>query len=83
MIDTGTHPEELIKNAGVAQISDEHELRSMIDAVCSENPQATAQVQEGKESAIGFLVGQVMKRSGGAANPKLAGNLIRKKLTKL
>jgi Asp-tRNA(Asn)/Glu-tRNA(Gln) amidotransferase B subunit len=48
--------------------------------VLAENPEVAAKFRAGNEAVIGFLVGQVMKRSGGSANPKVAQDLLRERL---
>jgi len=49
--------------------------------VIAENPDPVEQLRGGKEGVLGFLVGQVMKKSGGSANPKLAGDLLQERLS--
>jgi Asp-tRNA(Asn)/Glu-tRNA(Gln) amidotransferase B subunit len=51
-----------------------------VEAVLAENPEVVEKFRAGNESVIGFLVGQVMKASGGSANPKLAQQLLRERL---
>ena len=80
IIETGKTPAEIIQDKGLAQVSDESALVKIVDDVLSENPAVTEQVKQGKESAIGFLVGQSMKKSQGKANPKVLGELIKRRL---
>jgi len=56
-------------------------LETTIDAVIQENPGPAKQYQEGKKKAIGFLIGQVMAKTKGKANPKMVNEMIRKKLS--
>lgn len=77
---TGVEPEQIIKEKGLVQISDEGRLAAVIEEVIANNPKSVADFQAGKEQAIGFLVGQVMKATKGQANPQLVNGLIRKKL---
>jgi aspartyl-tRNA(Asn)/glutamyl-tRNA(Gln) amidotransferase subunit B len=65
----------------LAQISDEAALGAIVDEVIAENPGPVEQFRAGKEGVIGFLVGQVMKRSKGAANPQEAQRLLRERLS--
>lgn len=65
---------------GLIQESDEGAIAKIVEEVLAENPKAAEDVKGGEMKAIGFLVGQVMKRSQGRANPKLAQDLIRKQL---
>ena len=73
-------PEELIKDKGLTQISDEGALLALIDDVINKNPAQVAQYKSGKEAVLGFFVGQVMKASGGKANPGKANALLKAKL---
>lgn len=81
---SGAEPKELAKYAeeqGFIQESDEEEIAKIVTEVISENPQAAEDVKNGEMKAIGFLVGQVMKKSLGKANPGLAQTLIKKQLS--
>jgi aspartyl-tRNA(Asn)/glutamyl-tRNA(Gln) amidotransferase subunit B len=62
------------------QVSDEASLEPVIDAVLAANADQVAAYRAGKEGLLGFFVGQVMKETGGAANPKLVGDMLRQKL---
>ena len=62
------------------QVSDEGSLEPVIDAVLEANPDQVAAYRGGKEGVLGFFVGQVMKETKGAANPKLVGDMLRQKL---
>lgn len=62
------------------QVSDEGEIEKIVTEVISENPKVVEDIKAGQEKAIGFLVGQVMKKSAGKANPKMAQDLIKKQL---
>ena len=62
------------------QVSDEGALDKIIDEVLAKNPTQVAQFKEGKQQVLGFLVGQVMKASGGKANPGKVNELLKKKL---
>jgi aspartyl-tRNA(Asn)/glutamyl-tRNA(Gln) amidotransferase subunit B len=77
---TGRPVAELVAEAGVEQISDEGALGAAVDQVISEHPAAVADFHAGTEKAIGFLTGQVMRRTGGRANPGLVGELLRSAL---
>lgn len=72
--------EQILDAKGLRQVSDTGELGAICDAVIEGNPDQVAQFRSGKEAIIGFLVGQVMKQSGGSANPKLARELLRERL---
>ena len=72
--------EELAKEKGYIQVSDEGEIAGVVKQVLADNPKAAEDVKNGEMKAIGFLVGQVMKASRGQANPSMAQDLIRKQL---
>jgi aspartyl-tRNA(Asn)/glutamyl-tRNA(Gln) amidotransferase subunit B len=66
---------------GLIQVSDEDEIAQIVAAVIKENPQAAQDIKAGETKAIGFLVGQVMRKSLGKANPELAQKLIKAQLS--
>jgi aspartyl-tRNA(Asn)/glutamyl-tRNA(Gln) amidotransferase subunit B len=78
---SGKDVEQIVEERGLAQISDESELGSVIDEVIAESPGPVEQFRGGKEGVLGFLVGQVMKKTGGAANPQEAQRLLRERLS--
>ncbi|HJV05039.1 MAG TPA: Asp-tRNA(Asn)/Glu-tRNA(Gln) amidotransferase GatCAB subunit B, partial [Actinomycetota bacterium] len=78
---SGKSVEAIVEERGLAQISNAAALGSVIDEVVAENPGPVDQFRSGKEGAIGFLVGQVMKKTGGAANPQEAQRLLRERLS--
>ncbi|MFZ5627307.1 MAG: Asp-tRNA(Asn)/Glu-tRNA(Gln) amidotransferase subunit GatB [Bacillota bacterium] len=82
MFATGREPEEIIKEKGLVQISDEGALAAIVAKVVEANPQSVADYKAGKERAIGFLVGQVMKETRGKANPQLVNKLLVEYLNK-
>src|SRR5687768_857573 len=80
MYDTGRAPEDIVAEDGLAQIGDESAILSRVRAVIDANQDAVAQIRGGKTGTFGFLVGQVMKATGGKANPKLVNDLLRREL---
>jgi aspartyl-tRNA(Asn)/glutamyl-tRNA(Gln) amidotransferase subunit B len=76
MLETGKEPQKIVEEQGLVQISDEGAIKAIVQSVVDANPQSVADFKAGKEKAIGFLVGQVMKESKGKANPGLANKLI-------
>jgi aspartyl-tRNA(Asn)/glutamyl-tRNA(Gln) amidotransferase subunit B len=82
MYDSGRAAEEIVASEGLAQIGDESALESMVRDVLATHADAVAQYRGGKTATFGFLVGQVMKGSGGKANPKLANQILRRELEK-
>jgi aspartyl-tRNA(Asn)/glutamyl-tRNA(Gln) amidotransferase subunit B len=77
---SGKTPEQIVQEKRLTQVSDEGALEKMITDVLTTNPAQVAQFKEGKQQVLGFLVGQVMKVSGGKANPGKVNELLRKKL---
>jgi len=73
--------EVIVKEKGLVQISDSSEIIGIVDAVIAANPQSVADFNAGKEKAIGFLVGQIMKQTKGRANPDMVNSLLRERMT--
>jgi len=82
MFEEGKDPEQIVKEKGMVQISDEGQLTQILTEVIAQNPKSVADFQSGKEQAIGFLVGQVMKATKGQANPGVVNKMLRKMLKK-
>ncbi|MDD4981743.1 MAG: Asp-tRNA(Asn)/Glu-tRNA(Gln) amidotransferase subunit GatB [Candidatus Omnitrophica bacterium] len=80
MIDTAKSPEEIIKSKNLIQISDGGALKEIMEEVISENQKSVADYKSGKENALMFLVGQLMRKSQGKANPKIAKELLKERL---
>jgi aspartyl-tRNA(Asn)/glutamyl-tRNA(Gln) amidotransferase subunit B len=80
MYDTGRSADAIVAAEGLAQIGDESALIAIVRDVVGKNADAVSQYRAGKHQTFGFLVGQVMKGSGGKANPKLASDLLKKEL---
>ena len=83
MFETGKNPDDIIKEQGLKQISDETELKTMIEQVAETNPKSVEDYKAGKTKALGFLVGQIMKQSRGQANPAVINRLLVDKLNKM
>lgn len=77
MFETGDSPEKIVKDEGLIQISDEGELKKIIEKILSENEQSIIDYRNGKDRALGYLVGQVMKTTRGKANPQMVNQMIR------
>ena len=73
-------PEKLVEEKGLKQITDTGEIEAAVDKVVVDNPGQAAEFKEGNEKVVGWFVGQVMKATGGKANPKIVNELLRKKL---
>jgi len=80
LYNSGKTPEQIVQEKGLTQVSDEGALEKIIDDVLTKNPAQVAQFKEGKQQVLGFLVGQVMKASGGKANPGKVNDLLKKRL---
>lgn len=80
MFATGKSADEIVKAKGLTQVSDEGALAKIIGEVIAKNPTQVQQYKSGKEAVLGFLVGQVMKASGGKANPGKVNELLKGKL---
>ncbi len=80
MYRTGKAPEQIVQEKGLTQMSDEGALSQIIDEVLAGHPAQVAQFKQGKQQVLGFLVGQVMKGSGGKANPGKVNELLKQRL---
>lgn len=78
----GKDPKKVVEEKGMKQMSDASELLAMINTVLDNNPQSIEDFKNGKDRAVGFLVGQVMKASKGQANPAMTNKLIQEELKK-
>jgi len=83
MFKTGKDPETIVEEKGLKQISDEGQLEEIVLKVIADNPEPVEDFKNGKDRAIGFLVGQVMKETRGKANPQMVNKLLREKLSEL
>jgi len=81
MLDTGEDAGAIIQNRGLAQVSDDSALAAIVEEIIAANPNVVEQIRQGKENALGFLVGQAMKKSQGKANPKKINELIKRRLS--
>jgi aspartyl-tRNA(Asn)/glutamyl-tRNA(Gln) amidotransferase subunit B len=81
VVATGRPPGDIVREKGLRQVSDTSALEAWVDEAIAENPGPVEQFRGGKEGILGFLVGQVMKKSGGSANPKLVNELLRTRLS--
>jgi aspartyl-tRNA(Asn)/glutamyl-tRNA(Gln) amidotransferase subunit B len=82
MFHSGKRASQVVKEKGLAQVSDTHELVKVVNEVVNVNEQAVADYKQGKETALKFLVGQVMKATKGQANPQMVNELLRRMLAK-
>ena len=75
MFENPREPEEIIKEKGWVQISDEGEIKKIVQEILEANPQSIADYKAGKDRALGFLVGQAMKATKGKANPQMLNKM--------
>ena len=80
MLETGDSAQKIIDEKGLVQVSDSSEIEKIIDDVLAKNAQSVTDYKNGKEKALGFLIGQIMKESKGKANPQVVNELLIKKL---
>jgi len=80
MFKTGESPQGIIEKMGLEQISDEGLLEDIIEEIIKENPGTVEQYRSGKKKAIGFLIGRVMAKTKGRANPRMVNEIMAKKL---
>ncbi len=80
MFDTGKDADTIVEEKGLKQVSDTGEIEKIIDEVIAANPAQLEQYRGGKDKLIGFFVGQVMKATGGKANPGVVNKLLKPKL---
>jgi aspartyl-tRNA(Asn)/glutamyl-tRNA(Gln) amidotransferase subunit B len=80
LMEQGGDPEQLVREKGLVQISDEDELQSIIKTIVDNNDKSVEDFKAGKTKAIGFLVGQVMKETKGKANPGVVNKLLQEEL---
>ncbi|MCM3341377.1 Asp-tRNA(Asn)/Glu-tRNA(Gln) amidotransferase subunit GatB [Paenibacillus sp. MER TA 81-3] len=76
MLESGKSPQVIVEEKGLVQISDEGAIKAIVEQIIAKNPQSVEDYRAGKEKAIGFLVGQVMKETKGKANPGLVNQLL-------
>jgi aspartyl-tRNA(Asn)/glutamyl-tRNA(Gln) amidotransferase subunit B len=80
MVQSGDNPKKIIESKSMKQQSDPKELEKMINEILTKNKDKVEQYRSGKDKLFGFFVGQVMKVSGGKANPQLVNEILKKLL---
>jgi len=83
MLEEDKDPEDIVKEKGMGQISDEGELEKMVLEVIEKNPKSVEDFKNGKKKAVGFFVGQIMKATKGKANPQTVNKILMEKLKKI
>ncbi|MBT6093314.1 MAG: Asp-tRNA(Asn)/Glu-tRNA(Gln) amidotransferase subunit GatB [Rhodospirillaceae bacterium] len=80
MFETGRNAGDIVEEKGLKQITDTGAIEAAVDEAIAGNPEQADEVRGGNDKAIGWFVGQVMKATGGKANPQMVNQLLRKKL---
>lgn len=81
MLETGNNPEAIVEEKGLTQVTDTSFIEKLVDEVIRSNQQSVEDYKNGKEKALKFLVGQIMKESRGKANPQIVNEILIKKLS--
>ena len=81
MFRIGGDPSQIIENQNLRQVSNKEELQAATEKVIKNNPQAIEDYKKGKETALQFLIGQIMRETKGKANPEIAAKILQKVLT--
>jgi len=81
MLESGTDPEAVVKERNLLQVSDEGELLEIVRAIVADNPSQAEDFRNGKTKLMGYFVGQLMQKTKGKANPKLANKLFNQELS--
>lgn len=82
LMEKGGDAEQIVKEKGLVQISDEGTIRNLVNETLDENPQSIEDFKNGKDRAIGFLVGQIMKKTKGQANPQMVNKFLLEEINK-
>lgn len=80
MMKNGGEAKQIVEDKGLVQISDEGQLKAIVDNILDNNQQSIDDFKNGKDKAFGFLVGQAMKETKGKANPQVINKLIKEGL---
>ena len=80
MLEQGGSPKRIVEAKGLVQVTDPSAIAAVVDQVIAANPKQVEQYRAGKEALIGYFVGQVMKASGGKANPATAKEILLERL---
>jgi len=83
MFETGKDPSDILEEKELIQVSDEKEVEEIAEKIIETNPKAVEDFRSGKESAIQFLIGQMMKETKGRVNPEIAKQILTKLLQRI
>lgn len=76
MVETGEDPKKIVDKKGLNQISDKSELETIVSDIIKDNQKVVADYKNGKKNALGFLMGKIMQKTKGKANPKVVNQLL-------
>jgi len=82
MFKTGADPSNIIEEKGLVQITDEAEIEKIVKDIVSNNPKVIEDYKKGKTNAFQYLIGEIMIKTRGKANPQLVNKLLKQLLTK-
>lgn len=80
MVETGEEPNTIVEKKGLTQISNESELESIVSSIIEENDKVVEDYRNGKKNALGFLMGKIMQKTKGKANPKMVSQMLEEKI---
>ena len=80
MFETGKAAKVIVEERGLVQVSDTKEIETYVERVLSDHGDKVTEYQNGKDKLLGFFVGQIMKETGGKANPKVVNDILLKRL---
>jgi len=80
MVETGEEPNSIVEKKGLTQISNESELESIVSNIIDENEKVVEDYRNGKKNALGFLMGKIMQKTKGKANPKMVSQMLEEKI---
>ena len=81
MLESGKDPEQIVKDKNLVQVSDESELLGLVREIIQQNPDQAEEFRGGKTKVMGYFIGQLMQKTKGKANPKLANKLFNEELS--
>jgi aspartyl-tRNA(Asn)/glutamyl-tRNA(Gln) amidotransferase subunit B len=81
MLQSGKNPEQIVRDKNLVQVSDESELLALVREIIEQNPTQANEFRGGKTKVMGFFIGQLMQKTKGKANPKLANQLFNQELS--
>jgi len=80
MLESGQMPDQIVREKGLVQITDENAIIEVVERILAENPDIVEGIRAGREKAMGFLVGQIMRATKGKANPQLVHKILKEKV---